>query len=385
MKIIGIITCLFALAGSGLALVEPRGSEETFDIATWNIKEFPIRGQRTIDTLAILIEDLQLDLIAFQEIADTIAFENLLSQLDGWSGFYSPDIRPPDFYLKTGIIYRNDQVEVLSWEPLFWGDTWEFPRPPIRATIVANLPSGTFDFYLINLHLKALDDDYSRARRMAAMVMLKDYLDQLVPFLPDHDWLVVGDFNDELTDPEDYNIFWDFLQDSTDYSFLTLPLAGNPYWSSYPYYNSLIDHLMATEDAMGEYGENGETITLRLDDEYSNYDYVISDHRPVMSSFTNFQTGIEDDPVLPDDFELMAYPNPFNASTNIAFSLTEPARVQIDVFDCLGRLNATLIDGYYDAGNYSVKFDAGGLSSGVYFVRLASANGTEIKKINLIK
>ena len=384
-KIAGILFCLLILADNSSALVEPRGSEETFDIATWNIKEFPRRGQRTIDTLAILIEDLQLDLIAFQEIADSIAFDSLLARLDGWDGFYSPDIRPPDFYLKTGIIYRTDQVSVLSWEPLFWNDTWECPRPPLRATVVANLPGGTFDFYLIDLHLKALDDDSSRERRMAAMAMLKDYLDEIVPFLPDHDWLVVGDFNDELTDPQDQNIFWEFLQDSTDYTFLTLPLAGNPYWSSYPYYNSLIDHLMATEDAMGEYGEAGETITLRLDDEYSNYDYVISDHRPVMSSFTNFQTGIKDDPELPDDSGLTAYPNPFNASTNISFHLAEPGRARLDIYDCLGRLVGTLVDGYYEAGSYSVGFAADGLSSGVYFVRLSGERNTEIRKINLIK
>lgn len=384
-KISAILICLFGLSASSFALVEPRGSEETFDIATWNIKEFPLRGQRTIDTLAILIEDLQLDLISFQEISDTLAFMDLLSQLEDYDGLFSPDIRPPDNYLKTGIIYRTDQISILSWEPLFWNETWEFPRPPLRITVVAELPSGTFDFYLIVLHLKALDDDNSRARRMAAMAMLKDYLDEIVPFLPDHDWLVVGDYNDELTDPEEQNIFWDFLQDSTDYSFLTLPLAGNPYWASYPYYNSLIDHLMATEDALDEYGDNGETITLRLDDEYSNYSYVISDHRPVMSQFTDFQTGIKDSPELPGSFGLVAYPNPFNASTNINFALTRASKARIDIYDCLGRLNRTIIDGHFEAGRYEVNFDAGELASGVYFIKLTSDYNTEIKKINLIK
>jgi endonuclease/exonuclease/phosphatase family metal-dependent hydrolase len=375
---------LLYLAVETQALVQPRGTEDTFDIATWNIKEFPQRGQRTIDTLAILIQDLQLDLIAIEEISDTLAFMNLLSQLPGWDGFYSPDITTPT-YQKTGIIYRTDQISILSWEPIFWNDGWEFPRPPLRITVVADLPSGTFDFYLIVMHLKAFDDDQSRARRMAAMGLLKDYLDEIVPFLPDHDWLVVGDYNDELTDPQDENIFWDFLQDSTDYSFLTLPLAGNPYWASYPYYNSLIDHIMATEDALGEYGPEGETITLRLDDEYSNYSYVISDHRPVMSKFTSLATGIDDDPELPDDFGLTAYPNPFNAAANIAFSLTEPSDARIDIYDCLGRHIRTLIDSHLQTGSYTVQFDGSDMSSGVYFLKLTTDTGHRVEKLNLLK
>ena len=379
------ITILFITANSW-ALVNPRGTEETFDIATWNIREFPRMGQRTVDTLAIMIRDLQLDLIAIEEINDTLAFANLLSLLPGWDGFYSPDITTVDSYQKTGIIYRTDQISILSWEPIFnYGHDWEFPRPPIRITVVAELPTGTFDFYLIVMHLKAYDDDTSRERRMLAMAVLKEYLDEIVPFLPDHDWMVVGDYNDELTDTQEQNIFWDFLQDSENYSFLTMPLADNPYWSSYIFYNSLIDHIMVTHDALGEYGNDGETITLRLDDEYSNYTNVISDHRPVMARFTDFSTGIDDHKQLPDNFGLTAYPNPFNMSTNIAFSLTTPSQVRLDIYDCLGRLTGTLINSPYLAGNYSCRFNAAGIASGVYFIKLTTDNDTEIKKINLIK
>jgi len=365
------------------ALVQPRGTEETFDIATWNIEHFPKQGQRTIDTVAILINDLQLDLIALQEITDTVAFWDLVSQLDGWDGLFSPDIGPGGF-LKTGILYRTDQVTVISWEPIFWSEGWEFPRPPIRLTIEANLPSGTFDFFLIVMHLKALGDESSQERRRLAVLMLKDYLDELVPYLPDQDWLVVGDWNDQLDDPEDDNVFWPLLQDPL-YHFLTLPMAGNPYWSSYPGYNSLIDHIMATTDALDEYGDSGETITLRLDDEYDNYDYVISDHRPVMSRFTALSTAIDDNSLLPIDFGLTSYPNPFNASANIAFSLESNTSAKIDIYDCLGRHQQTLIDEYLRAGHYSVRFNAGDLPSGLYFAKLTTGDITAVIKLNLIK
>ena len=366
------------------ALVSPRGTEETFDIATWNVREFPRQGQRTIDTLAILIQDLQLDLIAMEEITDTLAFQDLVSQLDGWAGLYSPDNNPLGL-LKTGILYRTDQITVVSWEPIFWNNWYEFPRPPIRLTIEANLPTGTFSFYLIVMHLKALSDQESQERRRQAVLLLKEYLDQLVPYLPDQDWLVVGDWNDELTDSEANNVFWPLLQDSTNYHFLTLPLAGNPYWASYPYYNSLIDHLMATTDALGEYGENGETITLRLDDEYGRYSTVISDHRPVMARFTDLQTGIDGPTPLPSDFGLTSYPNPFNASTNIAFSLDHETQARIDIYDCLGRHLQTLTDRRLSAGHYSVQFNAGTLPSGMYFAKLVTDGNSSVIKLNLIK
>ncbi len=367
------------------ALVNPRGTEDTFEIATWNIEWFPLQGQGTIDTLAILIQDLQLDVIAFEEISDTTAFRNLLSLLPGWDGFFSPDITSPSSYQKTGIIYRTDQVSLLSWEPIFWNESNAFPRPPIRATLEAHLPTGTFSFYLIVMHLKAYDDSESRARRFAAMTMLKQYLDVLVPFLPDHDWMVVGDYNDEIDDPQSLNIFWDFLEDSTDYTFLTEPLAGNSYWASYPSYNSLIDHIMVTSDCLDEYGENGLTETLRLDDEYSSYSYRISDHRPVMTRFTDFPTGIEEAEVLPDDIGLNSYPNPFNASTNISFSLVQPGNVQLEIYNTLGQLTDILADEHYEAGNYTVRFEAGDYSSGVYFLRLVTDDNVSVKKLNLIK
>ncbi len=385
VRIVVAVTLIGILSINAAALVNPRGTEETFEIATWNIEWFPLQGQSTIDTLAILIEDLQIDVIAFQEISDTSAFRDLLSQLPGWDGFYSPDITSPNSYQKTGIVYRTDQVSVLSWEPLFWNDGYEFPRPPIRVTIEADLPTGTFNFYVIVLHLKAFDDPESRARRMAAMELLKDYLDPLVPFLPDQDWMVVGDYNDELDDPEHLNIFWDFLQDSTDYRFLTEPLAGDPYWASYPSYNSLIDHIMVTTDCLTEYGEGGICQTLRLDDEYSSYSYRISDHRPVMAKFTDFPTGIEEKPSLPKEFGLKSYPNPFNASTNIAFSLEQPGNVRLEIYNTLGQLTDILADRHFEPGNYTVKFNAEAYSSGIYFARLVTDSSSSAVKLNLVK
>jgi hypothetical protein len=75
---------------------------------------------------------------------------------------------------------------------------------------------------------------------------------------------------------------------------------------------------------------------------------------------------------VPERFELYAnYPNPFNPSTTIEFSLSSPSLVTLKVYDILGREVATLIDrGMYEEGADEVTFDASQLASGVYLYRL---------------
>lgn len=381
--ILVVILLIVFLNISGYALVSPRGSEEKLDIATWNIREFPWQGQGTVDTLAILIRDLQLDIIAAQEITDTVAFANLLSQLPGWDGFYAPSYSGTP--MKEAFLYRTDQITAISWEALFWGYTYEFPRPPLRATFEANLPSGRYDFYAINLHLKAGSEPTDFNRRLAAMLRLKNYLDATVPSLPDHDWLILGDFNDEVNDPQTANIFWHFLQDSTHYRILTLPLAGNPYWASYPSYNSLIDHLMITTDMLEEYGDQGQTITLRLGDEYPNYSYRISDHRPVMSSFSQPETKVFDESTKTVSTKIGVYPNPFNSTAIVYFALENQSAVSLDLFDCLGRQVKTLYSGNLDHGHYRISINGNELAAGIYLLKLTTDSRSSVTRITLIK
>ncbi|MBC8043295.1 MAG: S8 family peptidase [Rhizobacter sp.] len=93
------------------------------------------------------------------------------------------------------------------------------------------------------------------------------------------------------------------------------------------------------------------------------------------------------------EFRLMQnYPNPFNPNTVIAYQLSRNSEVRLKVFDVLGREVATLVNAKQAAGNYSVRFDASNLSSGIYFYRLNAGssdgrNGSfiETKKMLFIK
>lgn len=79
------------------------------------------------------------------------------------------------------------------------------------------------------------------------------------------------------------------------------------------------------------------------------------------------------------------YPNPFNPSTNISFSLPSKSFVSLKIFDSLGRSVATIASEELPAGNYSEQWNAANMSSGIYFYRLQAGSFTETKKLVLLK
>lgn len=85
-------------------------------------------------------------------------------------------------------------------------------------------------------------------------------------------------------------------------------------------------------------------------------------------------------------FELnQNYPNPFNSSTTISFTLNEPERVVIKVYDILGRLVTVLLDQDLNRGVHLVRFDGKDYTSGVYFYRFTADSRSECKSMVLLK
>lgn len=89
---------------------------------------------------------------------------------------------------------------------------------------------------------------------------------------------------------------------------------------------------------------------------------------------------------LPSNYILTQnYPNPFNPTTKIKFGLPKKSIVKLTVYDILGREVSTLVNQDLEAGYHEVKFNAGNLSSGVYFYQLRTGPFVETKKLLLIK
>jgi photosystem II stability/assembly factor-like uncharacterized protein len=105
-------------------------------------------------------------------------------------------------------------------------------------------------------------------------------------------------------------------------------------------------------------------------------------------------TDIEEKPIeSPSAFRLeQNYPNPFNPSTVISYQLSRASQVSLKIYNILGKEVAVLVNGEKSAGSYQFSFDASGLSSGIYFYRIAihsdklqAGNFTESKKMIVLK
>lgn len=89
---------------------------------------------------------------------------------------------------------------------------------------------------------------------------------------------------------------------------------------------------------------------------------------------------------IPKKYDLSQnYPNPFNPTTKINFDLPQDAKVELRIFDMLGREMKTLINEQRAAGYYTVEFNASQFTSGMYFYRLVSGDYSMIKKMVILK
>jgi Carboxypeptidase regulatory-like domain/Secretion system C-terminal sorting domain len=99
-------------------------------------------------------------------------------------------------------------------------------------------------------------------------------------------------------------------------------------------------------------------------------------------------TSITSKPVdnVPNKFALYNnYPNPFNPSTTIKFSIPHASHVTLDIYNIVGQKVAQLVNENMTAGNYNVEFKADNLSSGIYLYRLQTDGFSSTKKMILMK
>ncbi len=267
------------------------GGDDSLEIAAWNIEWFPKRGTTTVNDVAEIMRDLDIDLYAMEEIADTSAFRKLLNELDDYDGYYSSDIYSFGEYQKTAIVYRKGFIQVSEVKNIFENDGYAFPRPPLQAYIVAQRNGKRFDFHFIVVHLKASGGSENEARRRAACQKLESYIRSRIAAGDDPDWIVAGDWNDELTDSEDHNVFKVFLDYPQDYTFLTWGIAQNPVENATYIggsYRSVIDHILVTAHVLPFYN-SGITTVLKIDQYFPAYVAEVSDHRPVAAIFPIFR------------------------------------------------------------------------------------------------
>ncbi len=252
----------------------PQDGESTFEIVTWNVEQYPL----DIDTpgaIKTTLDTMKVDIIAFQEVkTPNNLIEAVIDSLPDWEFVYA-DVR---YDLEIGFAYRPSEIiSIESLELLYPDSSNAFPREPVFTTIehVSGLKVN-----LINIHLKCCND--GEERRAIASQLLKKYIDTN---LANEATILLGDFNDEIDDAN--NPFTNFIDDNANYRFADMEIAkGSSEFWSYPSYGpegSHIDHILISNEL---FDLEIETKTLTLDNCISRYEYNVSDHLPIMSTFS---------------------------------------------------------------------------------------------------
>lgn len=101
----------------------------------------------------------------------------------------------------------------------------------------------------------------------------------------------------------------------------------------------------------------------------SAFDY--SGNESELSDITDVLVGVDDQKIIPKDYSLnQNFPNPFNPSTVIKFSIPELSKVRLTVYNALGEFVMVLLDKEFSAGHHETKWHAENQTSGIYFIKI---------------
>ncbi len=278
---IAILMILMSCAKNSITSEPPStiqfGTDETLDIITWNIEDFPKNNEFTVDKLAEMIEAIDADIIAMQEIGSDTYFNSLLNKLDGWTGERTPGSYGLAYVFKSNL----NIIDIYEIEEL---DEYELSRTPYMIEVSWNDEL----VYIINNHYKCCGDgsidttqyDDEEYRRLQSIQMTKAYLDSTHST---HNIVLLGDMNDELNDPVSDNVFVDFIN-APNYTFADYNIAwenSSSNWS-FPTWPSHLDHILISSEL---YNNHDTTYTIKAEQYFnsgwSEYEDYISDHRPV--------------------------------------------------------------------------------------------------------
>ena len=272
------------------------GSEESLDIATWNIEWFPKNDQLTIDYVSQILQQLELDILAIQELDNKSMFDQMVEGLDYYVGYYESE-----WFAGLAYIYNPQVIEINNiYEIYTTSQYWSaFPRSPM----VMDMNFMGENYFLINNHFKCCGDGYldmfdesdEEKRRYNAINLLKDYIDTN---LTNKKVIVLGDLNDDIAESNQNNVFINILNDIDNYSFADYEIANSDASSwSFPNWPSHLDHILVTNELFYNLN-NSNILTIKIDEYleggWNEYDYNISDHRPVAISFI-LEDGVNGD------------------------------------------------------------------------------------------
>ncbi len=394
---------------------------ETFDIVTYNLEFFgsnvidsggtefgPTNDVLQIDNVATVMNTLNADVYAVQEVSDDAALETLIQKISingktfdkvispSWSrSFETPDPQfPPQ---KLVVIYNTQTTTVKNTRVMFkklYDDvragTTTLPnypdidnssfyasgRLPQLVELETNIGGVKKDLKIINIHARANSgSDIKRYNmRKYDVELLKDSLDVNYP---DANIILLGDYNDDVDqsviagNPSSYQ---KLVEDTAKYNTLTLDISiagAFSYLSS----GGFLDHILVSNELTDEYVTNS-TVVYDPRNDVPNYVTTTSDHGPVTARFelkadTPLSTN---DPFTKNGISVIAYPNPTSESFNIVINSENPQDLDLNIYDILGRTIGTPFRIKSATGDNNTNINISKLPQGMYIYTLSSGN-----------
>lgn len=308
--------------------ISVRGTDksQTLDVTTYNLEFFgtdvkdtggtefgPIDDALQVSNVTTVLQNIGADIFAVQEVADDAAFNQLVSNISGFSGMlanrWSYSFDPPDANFppqKIGFIYNSSTVQLVSSRVMFTqlydavraGNTgllpgypttassfWSSGRLPFMATFDVTIGGLTKRVRVVNIHAKSGSATADYNRRKYDVKVLHD---SLVANYANDNIILLGDFNDDVdvsigapTNSEStYKVFVD---NTSNFNSLTLAISQAGAFS-FPSSSSFLDHLITSNELTNSYVSN--SIVLEDPGAYiSNYVNTTSDHLPVSARF----------------------------------------------------------------------------------------------------
>lgn len=403
----------------GMLTASSLTKSETFDIVTYNLEFFgtdvkdtsgaefgPTDDALQIDNVAKVMNTLNADVYAVQEVSDDAALEALITKINvngktfakavspAWSrSFQAADPNfPPQ---KLVVLYNTQTTSVKKTRVMFsklYSDVragtatlpnypstvesfYSSGRLPQMVELETNIGGVKKDIKVINLHARANSGtDITRYNmRKYDVELLKDSLDTQYP---NANIILLGDFNDDVDvsviagNPSSYQ---KLVEDTDRYNALTLDISKAGAFS-FLSSGGFLDHILISNELNDQYIAN----SIQVYDprsEISNYVNTTSDHGPVIARFElKADTTLGLSNPITNSTNVNGYPNPVNDIFTVNVTSTESEKTSVQFYDLLGGKVGKALDLKATSNGSSAVIDVTTLPTGIYIYTVTSGN-----------
>lgn len=389
-------------------------AQDTLRIASYNLLNFPGSDVSTrLPYFRRVVQTMKPDILVVQEMLSQSGMNTFVNDVMNvyQPGRYAsvPFHDGPD--TDNGLFFNPGKASLVS-------AAYIQNSPRHIAEYVVHIVGTRDTLRIYSVHLKASSGSTNEQQRLAEATILRNYLNNLPA---GSQFIILGDFNIYRSDEPAFQKF--LADEGNNNGRVRDPLNAVGVWNNYtfrfihtqsprvrsfgggatgglddrfdmilPSYSLDDNMIVSSYTAYGNDGNHYNDSINRLPnsavpDSVAHALHYAADHLPVYADFVfSGITDVRATELRPASYTLgQNFPNPFNPSTRITYSLPTRQLVSLKVYNMLGQEVATLVSGEQSPGSHTVVWDATTLSTGVYLYRLQAGSFVTVQRMVLVK